>query len=446
MTEYLSVSTLTKYIKYKFDQDPHLQSVLIKGELSNFKKHSSGHLYFNVKDNNSVISAMMFKGSASKIDFEPKEGDEVLLEARVSVYERRGNYQIYVNKMHLDGVGNLYQRLEQLKKKLTKEGYFDQNNKKPIPKFPKKIAVLTAGTGAAIRDIHTTINSRYPLAEQIQISTLVQGEQAKNDIINNIQQADEIGVDTIIIGRGGGSIEDLWNFNEEDVVKAIYACTTPIISAVGHETDFTLSDFVADIRAATPTQAAVMATPDQYELRQYLQQINLSLTRFIKQHLQHQRKHLEHVSSYYKFQTPTLLYDQQIQKRDDLEKQLNLSMNLAIKNHQQQLQLLLNKFNLKGFKQNINREQLTNAQKRDDLNKVMNNFIHNQKNNLARKLESLNNLSPTNTMLRGYTIVNKDNNVITSTSDLAENDNIVLTMKDGVVDAQVKKVRCNDEQ
>lgn len=446
MTEYLSVSTLTKYIKYKFDQDPHLQSVLIKGELSNFKKHSSGHLYFNVKDNNSVISAMMFKGSASKIDFEPKEGDEVLLEARVSVYERRGNYQIYVNKMHLDGVGNLYQRLEQLKKKLTKEGYFDQNNKKTIPKFPKKIAVLTAGTGAAIRDIHTTINSRYPLAEQIQISTLVQGEQAKNDIINNIQQADEIGVDTIIIGRGGGSIEDLWNFNEEDVVKAIYACTTPIISAVGHETDFTLSDFVADIRAATPTQAAVMATPDQYELRQYLQQINLSLTRFIKQHLQQQRKHLEHVSSYYKFQTPTLLYDQQIQKRDDLEKQLNLSMNLAIKNHQQQLQLLLNKFNLKGFKQNINREQLTNAQKRDDLNKVMNNFIHNQKNNLARKLESLNNLSPTNTMLRGYTIVNKDNNVITSTSDLAENDNIVLTMKDGVVDAQVKKVRCNDEQ
>ncbi|WP_440857332.1 exodeoxyribonuclease VII large subunit [Staphylococcus shinii] len=446
MTEYLSVSTLTKYIKYKFDQDPHLQSVLIKGELSNFKKHSSGHLYFNVKDNNSVISAMMFKGSASKIDFEPKEGDEVLIEARVSVYERRGNYQIYVNKMHLDGVGNLYQRLEQLKKKLTKEGYFDQNNKKTIPKFPKKIAVLTAGTGAAIRDIHTTINSRYPLAEQIQISTLVQGEQAKNDIINNIQQADEIGVDTIIIGRGGGSIEDLWNFNEEDVVKAIYACTTPIISAVGHETDFTLSDFVADIRAATPTQAAVMATPDQYELRQYLQQINLSLTRFIKQHLQQQRKHLEHVSSYYKFQTPTLLYDQQIQKRDDLEKQLNLSMNLAIKNHQQQLQLLLNKFNLKGFKQNINREQLTNAQKRDDLNKVMNNFIHNQKNNLARKLESLNNLSPTNTMLRGYTIVNKDNNVITSTSDLAENDNIVLTMKDGVVDAQVKKVRCNDEQ
>ncbi|ALM57139.1 exodeoxyribonuclease VII large subunit [Staphylococcus equorum] len=445
MADYLSVSALTKYIKYKFDQDPHLQSVLIKGELSNFKKHSSGHLYFNVKDKNSVISAMMFKGNASKIDFDPKEGDEVLLEARVSVYERRGNYQIYVNKMHIDGVGNLYQKLEQLKKKLTKDGFFDQNHKKLIPKFPQKIAVLTAGTGAAIRDIHTTINSRYPLAEQVQINTLVQGEQAKNDIVEKIQQADQLNVDTIIIGRGGGSIEDLWNFNEEDVVKAIYFCETPIISAVGHETDFTLSDFVADVRAATPTQAAVMATPDQYELRQYLKQTNLSLTRFIKQHMQQQRKHLEHVSSYYKFQTPTLLYDQQIQKRDDLEKQLSLSMNLRIKNEQQQLQLLTNKFNLKNFKQNINREQLTNSQKRIDLNKVMNNFITNQQNKLTSKLESLNNLSPTNTMLRGYTIVNKDDDVITSTNDLAENDNIVLTMKDGVVDAQVKKVRCKDE-
>lgn len=445
MADYLSVSALTKYIKYKFDQDPHLQSVLIKGELSNFKKHSSGHLYFNVKDKNSVISAMMFKGNASKIDFDPKEGDEVLLEARVSVYERRGNYQIYVNKMHIDGVGNLYQKLEQLKKKLTKDGFFDQNHKKLIPKFPQKIAVLTAGTGAAIRDIHTTINSRYPLAEQVQINTLVQGEQAKNDIVEKIQQADQLNVDTIIIGRGGGSIEDLWNFNEEDVVKAIYFCETPIISAVGHETDFTLSDFVADVRAATPTQAAVMATPDQYELRQYLKQTNLSLTRFIKQHVQQQRKHLEHVSSYYKFQTPTLLYDQQIQKRDDLEKQLSLSMNLRIKNEQQQLQLLTNKFNLKNFKQNINREQLTNNQKRIDLNKVMNNFITNQQNKLTSKLESLNNLSPTNTMLRGYTIVNKDDDVITSTNDLAENDNIVLTMKDGVVDAQVKKVRCKDE-
>ncbi|MCD8786272.1 exodeoxyribonuclease VII large subunit [Staphylococcus gallinarum] len=445
MAEYLSITALTKYIKYKFDQDPHLQSVLIKGELSNFKKHSSGHLYFNVKDNNSLINAMMFKGNASKLDFEPKEGDEVLIEARVSVFEKRGNYQIYVNKMQLDGVGNLYQKLEQLKKKLTKEGFFNQEYKKPIPKYPKKIAVLTAGTGAAIRDIHSTINSRYPLVEQIQLNTLVQGAQAEKDIIDKIQQADQLGVDTIIIGRGGGSIEDLWNFNEETVVKAIFYCQTPIISAVGHETDFTLSDFVADVRAATPTQAAVIATPDQFELRQYLTQTKLSLTRYIKQHIQQQQKYLDHVSSYYKFKTPTLLYDQQIQKRDELERQLNLIIDLKLKRESQSLQLLANRLNLKNFKQHITSEQQKLSQQHDKLNKQINALLTTFKNDLGRKLESLNNLSPTNTMLRGYTIVNKDDSVITSTQDLSAGDNIELTMKDGVVDAQVKKVRCKDE-
>ncbi|MCD8899026.1 exodeoxyribonuclease VII large subunit [Staphylococcus gallinarum] len=445
MAEYLSITALTKYIKYKFDQDPHLQSVLIKGELSNFKKHSSGHLYFNVKDNNSLINAMMFKGNASKLDFEPKEGDEVLIEARVSVFEKRGNYQIYVNKMQLDGVGNLYQKLEQLKKKLTKEGFFNQEYKKPIPKYPKKIAVLTAGTGAAIRDIHSTINSRYPLVEQIQLNTLVQGAQAEKDIIDKIQQADQLGVDTIIIGRGGGSIEDLWNFNEETVVKAIFDCQTPIISAVGHETDFTLSDFVADVRAATPTQAAVIATPDQFELRQYLTQTKLSLTRYIKQHIQQQQKYLDHVSSYYKFKTPTLLYDQQIQKRDELERQLNLIIDLKLKRESQSLQLLASRLNLKNFKQHITSEQQKLSQQHDKLNKQINALLTTFKNDLGRKLESLNNLSPTNTMLRGYTIVNKDDSVITSTQDLSAGDNIELTMKDGVVDAQVKKVRCKDE-
>ena len=445
MADYLSVSALTKYIKYKFDQDPHLQSVLIKGELSNFKKHSSGHLYFNVKDQNSVINAMMFKGVAAKLDFTPKEGDQVLLEARVSVYERRGNYQIYVNKMHMDGVGNLYQKLEALKKKLSEAGYFDERHKQEIPKFPKKIAVLTASTGAAIRDIYSTINNRYPLAEQVQISTLVQGEQAKQDIIEKIQYAQSLDVDTIIIGRGGGSIEDLWNFNEEEVVKAIFNCPKPIISAVGHETDFTLSDFVADIRAATPTQAAVIATPDQYELHQQLRQVKLFLTRNIKQHVQQQRKYLEHTASYYKFKTPSLLYDQQIQKRDDLEKQLKLNMQLTLQNNKQQLSLLKGQFNLKTFKQNIVTHRNQTLQKQQELTKIIHAQLHNKKTTLASKLDNLNTLSPTNTMLRGYTIVNKDEQVITSTQDLKENDNIELTMKDGIVEAQVKKVRCKDE-
>ena len=445
MTEYLSVSALTKYIKYKFDQDPHLQSVLIKGELSNFKKHSSGHLYFNVKDKESVISAMMFKGNASKLDFEPKEGDEVLIEARVSVYERRGNYQIYVNKMQLDGIGNLYQKLELLKKKLKKEGYFDQSNKKLIPKYPKKIAVLTASTGAAIRDIHSTINNRYPLVEQIQISTLVQGTQARQDIIEKIQYADSLDVDTIIVGRGGGSIEDLWNFNEEDVVKTIFNCQTPIISAVGHETDFTLSDFVADVRAATPTQAAVIATPDQYELLQQIKQYEYTLSRYIKQYIEHQKKQLNHISSYYKFKQPSLLYDQQIQKRDELERQLNHLLNTKVEKSKHHLKLLQQSFNFKNLNQQITQEKQSIYQLHSRLSKIMSNNITNLKTVLKNKLESLNNLSPTNTMLRGYAIVNKDNEVVTSTHKLNENDQISLTMKDGSVDATVKKVRCNDE-
>ena len=442
MTEYLSVSALTKYIKYKFDQDPHLQSVLIKGELSNFKKHSSGHLYFNVKDKESVISAMMFKGNASKLGFEPKEGDEVLIEARVSVYERRGNYQIYVNKMQLDGIGNLYQKLELLKKKLKKEGYFDQSNKKLIPKYPKKIAVLTASTGAAIRDIHSTINNRYPLVEQIQISTLVQGTQARQDIIEKIQYADSLDVDTIIVGRGGGSIEDLWNFNEEDVVKTIFNCQTPIISAVGHETDFTLSDFVADVRAATPTQAAVIATPDQYELLQQIKQYEYTLSRYIKQYIEHQKKQLNHISSYYKFKQPSLLYDQQIQKRDELERQLNHLLNTKVEKSKHHLKLLQQSFNFKNLNQQITQEKQSIYQLHSRLSKIMSNNITNLKTVLKNKLESLNNLSPTNTMLRGYAIVNE---VVTSTHKLNENDQISLTMKDGSVDATVKKVRCNDE-
>ncbi|MGZ2415970.1 exodeoxyribonuclease VII large subunit [Staphylococcus caledonicus] len=445
MSEYLSITTLTKYIKYKFDQDPHLQSVLLKGELSNFKRHSSGHLYFNVKDKDSVISAMMFKGSASKLTFDPKEGDEVLLEARVSVYERRGNYQIYVNKMELDGIGNLYQKLEQLKNKLSKQGYFNKEHKKAIPKFPKKIAILTASTGAAIRDIQSTIESRYPLVEKIPLSTLVQGTQAKKDIIEKIEYADTLGVDTIIVGRGGGSIEDLWNFNEEDVVKAIYNCNTPIISAVGHETDFTLSDFVADVRAATPTQAAVIATPDQYELMQQIKQYQFSLTKFIKQFVEKQQQHLNHLSSYYKFKQPSLLYDQQIQRRDDLERQLKQLLTSKIENKRNEIKLLRNYFNLKKLNQSITQNQQHLNNYRNRLINTTNKNIQNSHNKLKNKIEQLDNLSPTNTMLRGYSIINKKDKVITSTHDLAENDEITLSMKDGSVDAIVKKVRCEDE-
>ncbi|MDT3995812.1 exodeoxyribonuclease VII large subunit, partial [Mammaliicoccus fleurettii] len=251
-----------------------------------FKRHSSGHLYFALKDDKGVLSAMMFKSNANQLSFEPKEGDQVLIEGRIGIYESRGSYQIYVQSMQLDGVGLLYEKFEALKKELMEKGYFNSEHKLNIPKYPRKIAVLTASTGAAIRDICSTLDKRYPLAEQVLISTLVQGKEAKDNIINNIQQADAMDVDVIIVGRGGGSIEDLWSFNEREVVEAIYNCSTPIISAVGHETDTTLSDFVSDVRAATPTQAAVIATPDINALYQLIANARQYLTKHVTQSIQ----------------------------------------------------------------------------------------------------------------------------------------------------------------
>ncbi|SUK13828.1 exodeoxyribonuclease VII large subunit [Staphylococcus agnetis] len=445
MTTYLTVSALTKYIKYKFDKDPHLQSVLIKGEVSNFKKHSSGHLYFAIKDENSLINAMMFKAQAAKLDFTPKEGDQVLVEARVSVYEQRGSYQIYVNKMQLDGIGNLYQKFEQLKIKLAKEGYFNEEHKKPIPKYPSRIAILTAQTGAAIRDIQNTLTNRYPLAEQVKISTLVQGSAAKDDIIEKLNYADSLNVDTIIIGRGGGSIEDLWNFNEEEVVKAIYHCQTPIISAVGHETDTTLSDFVADVRAATPTQAAMIASPDQHELLQTILQSRIFMTRFIKQYLKHAKQYLAQYASYYKFKQPTLLYEQHIQKRDELERHLHDSIKQRFMVERQNLTMMQQRFHLKHFYQYVIAQQDATKQLQLQLSKLMTATLKNKEQQLIQRVERLNTLSPTQTMLRGYSIVKKDNEIITSHRQLSKGEAIEILMKDGSVEAIIEKVRCQND-
>ena len=247
--KYLSVSALTGYLKYKFDSDEHLKCVFLKGEISNFKSHSSGHLYFNIKDDKSKINAIMFSMNAKKLAFTPVEGSKVLIVGRVSVYEATGNYQIYIDEMIEDGVGNLYIAYEKLKNDLEKEGLFDINHKLSIPKFPKRVGVVTAPTGAAIRDIISTIKRRYPICEIIIFPSLVQGEMAASDIVKNIEKAENYDLDVLIVGRGGGSIEDLWPFNEEIVARAIYKCTIPTISAVGHEIDFTIADFVADLRA-----------------------------------------------------------------------------------------------------------------------------------------------------------------------------------------------------
>ena len=254
--KYITVTQLTKYIKYKIDNDANLNEVFLKGEISNFKAHSRGHYYFTLKDEGSRINAIMFASATKGIKFIPQDGMKVLVTGKISVFEANGGYQIYVNDMLEDGVGNLYIAFEQLKKKLEMEGLFDPSIKKKITKIPNRVGVVTAPTGAAIKDIISTIKRRWPLVEILLFPSLVQGENAAVDIVKQIKRAENYNLDTLIVGRGGGSIEDLWPFNEEIVARAIYECQIPVISAVGHEIDFTISDFVADLRAPTPTGAA----------------------------------------------------------------------------------------------------------------------------------------------------------------------------------------------
>ncbi|MBW0761595.1 MULTISPECIES: exodeoxyribonuclease VII large subunit [Mammaliicoccus] len=441
MDKYLTVTAITKYIKYKFDQDPHLQNVFIKGEISNFKRHSSGHLYFALKDDKGVLSAMMFKSNANQLSFEPKEGDQVLIEGRIGVYESRGSYQIYVQTMQLDGIGLLYEKFEALKKELAEKGYFNADHKLSIPKYPKKIAVLTASTGAAIRDICSTLDKRYPLAEQVLISTLVQGKGAKDNIINNIKEADSMGVDVIIVGRGGGSIEDLWSFNEKEVVEAIYNCSTPIISAVGHETDTTLSDFVSDVRAATPTQAAVIATPDINALYQLIQNARQYLTKHITQDIQREKQRLNQLSSYYKLKTPSLLYDQETQLLDDYQKQLNRNLEQTILRYKHRMDILQNKLRIGPISNRIFQYRQDFDRLKYEQNQLINRILTDKKQLLANKLVQLDTLSPTQTMLRGYSIIEKDDKIITSKDDLSVEDEITVNLKDGKIKANVKEIR-----
>lgn len=322
--KYLTVSRINRYIKYKLDNDENLQTVYLKGEISNFKNHTSGHFYFTLKDETSRILAVMFKSSASKVNFNPADGMNVLVTGRISCYEANGNYQIYVEEMLEDGVGNLYIEFEKLKKKLGERGYFDEKYKKSIPKFPKKIGVITASTGAAIRDIITTINRRYRLAEIILIPTLVQGEKAGEDIVSSLNKAKDLDLDVIILGRGGGSIEDLWAFNEEIVADAIFNSTIPIISAVGHEIDFTISDFVSDLRAPTPTAAAELAVPNTIDLINNINQMKARLGKSILNKLELSKNKLNALLNSYILKNPKGLYEVKMQKLDNLVDKLNI--------------------------------------------------------------------------------------------------------------------------
>ena len=413
--KYITVTQLTKYIKYKIDNDPHLNEVFIKGEISNFKAHSRGHFYFTIKDEQARINAIMFSSSTKNLKFIPQDGMKVLVTGKITVFEANGGYQIYVNDMLEDGVGNLYIAYEQLKKKLEQEGLFDQRYKKPIPKIPRRVGVVTASTGAAIKDIISTIKRRWPLVEILLFPSLVQGENAAPDIVKQIKRSEDYDIDTLIVGRGGGSIEDLWPFNEEIVARAIFECKTPVISAVGHEIDFTIADFVADLRAPTPTAAAELAVPAIPDIKNYINQLQIRLTKTMQNKIDYNRKHLTEITSRYIFTNPISMYQTKEMLFDSLIERLKHATTSLVSKKEKKYIELKNSYIFKTPYQLID--------------KKANKYLQ-----LVSKLETL---SPLETIKRGYTMTKKDDKVITSKKDLKKKDKIEITFQDGNIEAEV---------
>lgn len=413
--KYITVAQLTKYIKYKIDNDPHLNEVFLKGEISNFKAHSRGHYYFTLKDEEARINAIMFSSSTKNLKFIPQDGMKVLVTGKISVFEANGGYQIYVNDMLEDGVGNLYIAYEQLKKKLEQEGLFDQRYKKPIPKIPRRVGVVTASTGAAIKDIISTIKRRWPLVEILLFPSLVQGENAAPDIVKQIKRSEDYDIDTLIVGRGGGSIEDLWPFNEEIVARAIFECKIPVISAVGHEIDFTIADFVADLRAPTPTAAAELAVPAIPDIKNYINQLQIRLTKTMQNKINYNKKHLTEITNRYIFTNPISIYQTKEMLFDSLIDRLKYATTSLVSKKEKKYIELKNSYIFKTPYQLID--------------KKANKYLQ-----LVSKLETL---SPLETIKRGYTMTKKDDKVITSKKDLKKKDKIEITFQDGNIEAEV---------
>ena len=394
----LSVSQVNMYIKALLDEIPQVKNVYICGEISNFKHYyNSGHMYFTLKDDKSQLKAVMFKSDNYRLKFTPENGMKVICFGQVGVYERDGVYQLYCRDMQPDGVGALTIAFEQLKAQLAEEGLFDEEHKKAIPKYPQKIGVATSKMGAAVEDIKNVISRRYPLCEIIIVPTMVQGESAAQDIADSIRFIDEnLGVDTIIVGRGGGSLEDLWAFNTEIVARAVYACKTPIISAVGHETDFTISDFVSDMRAPTPSAAAELAVPDIKSLIFQLNNFSVSI-----------------------------------------EKSLDFKISQC-ENSIKRYKDFFSKSNVDLFYANI-RDKM--AQYNEKLKDSITRIIENQTNTLSKNAEMLDNLSPLKILSRGYSVVkNEKSDIITDCENINVGDNVEIILSNGAFKATVNEV------
>ena len=440
--KYISIGELNTYIKSMFDENIFLRKVFLRGEISNFKNHTRGHLYFTLKDDTSRISAVMFYSSAITLNFKPVDGMNVLVEGRISCYPTAGTYQIYVDKMEVDGLGALYVEFEKLKEKLSKEGLFLDSHKKAIPKIPKRVGIITAPTGAAIKDIISTIKRRFPICETILFPALVQGKDAAFDIVRQIKEADsgKYDLDVLIVGRGGGSIEDLWAFNEEIVARAIYEANVPIISAVGHEVDFTIADFVADLRAPTPTGAAEMAVPTVSEIDNVIHSLEIRMNEFMSNFLHKSKLRLDNVKNSYILKNPLSLYEIKEQKLDNMIEVLNNYIHKRLDNYHLELNHIQSSFVLKDpmrlFK--VQQEKLLFSEK--VLYNHIKNIILKSDHNYKMLVNTLKLVNPLGILEKGYSLVTKEEKVVKSSKDLKLHDFLDVRLHDGSIKAQVTEI------
>lgn len=445
MEKYLSVTTLTKYLKMKFDKDPYLERVYLTGQVSNFRKRPT-HQYFSLKDDHAVIQATIWAGIYQKLGFDLEEGMKINVIGRVQVYEPSGSYSIIIEKAEPDGVGALAIQFEQLKKKLTEEGLFQERFKQSLPQFSKRIGVVTSRSGAVIRDIITTVSRRFPGVDILLYPTKVQGEGSAEEIARNIARANQRDdLDLLIIGRGGGSIEDLWAFNEEIVVRAIFESRLPVISSVGHETDVTLADFVADRRAATPTAAAELATlVTKLDLLAHLQNQEKRMATAVRNILSKKQEALKKYSQSVIFRQPERLYDGYLQRLDQLQLRLKQSLRTRISDNKQIVQERTHRLVQLSPVAKIQRYQDRLAQL-DKLLRSQMALVYDAKIAEVKRLsEALLMLDTSRIVARGYAIVKKEESVVDSVESLKKKDQVTLLMRDGQVELEVKDVKTKE--
>lgn len=445
MVDYLSVSHLTKYLKLKFDRDPYLEKVYLTGQVSNFRKRPT-HQYFSLKDDKAVIQATMWAGIYKNLGFELEEGMKINAIGRVQLYEPSGSYSIVIEKAEPDGIGALAIKFEQLKQSLTAEGLFKQEFKQQVPRFTQKIGVITSPSGAVIQDIITTVSRRFPGVEIVLYPTKVQGEGAAQEVAANIQKANSReDLDVLIVGRGGGSIEDLWAFNEEMVVRAIFESRIPIISSVGHETDTTLADFVADRRAATPTAAAELATPvTKADLLGYLNQQENRAYQAMTNRIKFRQSQLDKISQSVIFRQPERLYEGYVQKLDRSTSQLQTRMKEIFGDNKQARVLLQQRLQGLQLLQKVSRYQEQVSQLQRLLKSNMANIYDNKIAKADKLIEAMTMLDTSRIVARGYAMLEQAGRVIDSVEKIEKDEQLTIVMKDGRVDVEVKDVQKNE--